>query len=157
MHSADALEAQQQSAKLVLPGEHALDRAEPFAKDVRVEPTLSATLGLLATPAVLGDVGDQSAIEDRLAIGVAVVTPSKLTMLPRSSIPTALAMSVSAASAGTSSGDSFWFPGAATSGASRRGSVQGSTFSDVMPREKDSWRPVGGPNPTKISRDRVVP
>ena len=38
-----------------------------------------------------------------------------------------------------------------------RGSVQGSTFSDVMPREKDSWRPVGGPNPTKISRDRVVP
>jgi hypothetical protein len=39
----------------------------------------------------------------------------------------------------------------------RRGSVQGSTLSDVMPREKDSWRPVGGPNPTKISRDRVVP
>ena len=40
---------------------------------------------------------------------------------------------------------------------SRRGSVQGFTFSDVMPREKDRWRPVGGPNPTKISRDRVVP
>ena len=39
----------------------------------------------------------------------------------------------------------------------RLSSVQGSTFSDVVLREKDSWRPVGGPNPTKLSRDRAVP
>jgi hypothetical protein len=45
---ADALEAQQQSAELVFPSKHALDRPEALFEDGRLEDRLAASFGLLS-------------------------------------------------------------------------------------------------------------
>jgi len=73
VHGADALEANQHAAELVLQGEHALDGAESFLEDRRIEQPLAPALGGLPAARVLIVVGHHAAIEDGLSVGVAVV------------------------------------------------------------------------------------
>src|ERR1700710_2446965 len=74
---ADALEAQQQPAELVLPGKHPLDRPEALLEDGRLEDRLAARLWLLSSAWIGVDVGNHAAVEDRLAVHPAVVDTIK--------------------------------------------------------------------------------
>jgi hypothetical protein len=65
--------AQQEPPELVFPGEHPLDRAEPFLEHGRIEQRLVTSLGLLPATGVGIDVGDHTAIEDGLAVRSAVI------------------------------------------------------------------------------------
>src|ERR1700686_5539816 len=73
VHGTDALEAQQQAAKFVLPGEHALDGTESLIENGRVEQRLATALRGAPAPRIGVDVGRHASIEDRLAVGPAVV------------------------------------------------------------------------------------
>ncbi|WP_211193619.1 hypothetical protein, partial [Paraburkholderia sp. UYCP14C] len=53
MHDTDALEAQQQAAERVFPGEHALDGAKAFLGDGLIEMTLAAAFVLFAVAGIL--------------------------------------------------------------------------------------------------------
>src|ERR1700733_2792755 len=77
MQPADALKAHLQSAELVLPGKHPLDSPEALFEDGRLEDRLAASLRLLAAPRIGVDVGNHAAIEDRFAVGSAVVDTIK--------------------------------------------------------------------------------
>jgi hypothetical protein len=75
VHVADAFEAQQQTAKLVLPGKDAFDGSEALLEDRRVKVLLAPAFRRFAPARVLGDVRGHAAIEDRAAVGPAIVDP----------------------------------------------------------------------------------
>jgi hypothetical protein len=74
MQLTEAIEAKQQSAELVLPGEHSFDRTEAFGQNGGVEQRLAATLWLGSTARIRVDVGDHAAIENRLAVQATIVS-----------------------------------------------------------------------------------
>jgi len=57
VHLTNPLKAKQQTPKLVLPGEHALDRAKALLEDRRVEVPLAASLGCFTAPPIFGNIG----------------------------------------------------------------------------------------------------
>ena len=69
----DELVANQHTTKLVLPGEHAFDGGEAFFEDGRTEHALGSALGGLSVTRVLIDIWNHPPVEDRFAIGLAVV------------------------------------------------------------------------------------
>ena len=73
MHVTDAFKARLQAAKFIFPGEHALNGAKALFKDRRIEAALATALRGFASTRVLGNVGNHAAIENRLAVGPAVV------------------------------------------------------------------------------------
>ena len=73
MHPADAFEAQQEPAELVLPGKYSLDRPKALFEDGWLEDRLAAPLRLLSAARIGVDVGNHAAIEDGLAVSPAVV------------------------------------------------------------------------------------
>ena len=70
---AEAIEAQQQAAELVFPGEDPLDGAKAFFKDGGIEERLAPAPGSFPATRIGVDVGRHAAIEDGLAVGPAVV------------------------------------------------------------------------------------
>jgi hypothetical protein len=76
VHPADALEAQQQPAELVLPSKHPLDRTEALFEDGRLEDRLAAPLGLLSAARIGVNVGTSTltTIDPALLIGIAPLT-----------------------------------------------------------------------------------
>src|SRR5476651_2473084 len=73
VHVTDAFEAQQQTAKLILPGEDAFNGPEALLEDGWIKVSLSTAFRCLASTGVLGDVRNHAAIEDGLAVSPAVV------------------------------------------------------------------------------------
>src|ERR1700751_3790174 len=73
VHFTDALEAQQQAAKLILPTEDALNGPEAFFEDCRIEVLLAIAFRGFAATRILGDIRRRTSIEDGLAVGPAVV------------------------------------------------------------------------------------
>ena len=73
MQFTDAIEAIEQTPKLVFPGEDPLDRIEAFGKDLWVEEGLAAALGGLSRPGIRIDVGDHAAIENGFPILPAII------------------------------------------------------------------------------------
>src|SRR5271157_655642 len=55
------------------PGKHPLDRPEALFENGRLEDRLAAPLRLLSAAGIGVDVGNHAAVEDRLAVGPAVV------------------------------------------------------------------------------------
>jgi hypothetical protein len=73
VQSTDALEAQQKPAELVFPGKHPFDCPEALCENGWIEDHLASPLRLLSTARIGVDVGNHATIEDRLAVGPAVV------------------------------------------------------------------------------------
>ena len=69
----NGLVAHNHAPKFVLPSEHALNGAKPLFVDVFAEQALGAGLGGFPAARVLIDVGNHVAVEDRFAVGLAVV------------------------------------------------------------------------------------
>ena len=67
------LVAHDHAPKFVLPSEHAFDGTKPLFVDIFAEQTLGAGLGGLSVAWVLIDVGNHVAVENRFAVGLAVV------------------------------------------------------------------------------------
>ena len=73
VHLTNPLKAKQQTAKLVFPGEHALDGAKAFLQDGRIEVRLATPLGCFTSTRVLWNIRVHVPVEDGPAIGPAVV------------------------------------------------------------------------------------
>ncbi len=69
----DALEAKQQTPKLVFLGEHALVSAKALLEDGRIEVPLTASLWCFTATPVFGNIGTHVQVENKLTIGPAVV------------------------------------------------------------------------------------
>ncbi len=65
--------ANDHAPKFVLPSEHAFDGAKTLFVDIFAEQTLGAGLGGLSVAGVLFDVGNHVAVENRFAVGLAIV------------------------------------------------------------------------------------
>ena len=107
MQPAEAFEPEQQAAELILPAKHALNGIEAFLEYVSIERRLPAKFGEFPPPGIGIDVGHHAAVEDRLPILPAIVNPSRLTIVPRRSIPTKQATRVTIGKASHRSGNSL--------------------------------------------------
>ncbi len=73
MQRTDALKAQQQAAKFIFPGEHALDGAKALFEDGGIEQRFAAALGGFPAARIGVDVGRHAAIENGFAVDSAIV------------------------------------------------------------------------------------
>src|ERR1035437_2657909 len=73
VHGTDDLVANKHATKLVLPREHAFDGAKALLEDGRTEQAFGSALGGFPGARVLVDVGNPVAVEDRFAVGLAIV------------------------------------------------------------------------------------
>ena len=73
VHLTDVFEAQQQTAKLILPGEDALNGPEALVEDGRVKAILAVPLRGFAPARIVCNIGHHAAVEDGLVVGPAVV------------------------------------------------------------------------------------
>jgi len=69
----DELVANKNAPKFILPSKYTFDGAKTFLEDIRAEYALGSALGGLPATWVLINVGNHAAVEDRLAIGLAIV------------------------------------------------------------------------------------
>ena len=71
----DPLEAQQQAPKFIFPGEHALDGAKPFLKNICIENRLASPLRSVSPTRICRNIWNHTAIENRFPVGAAIVDP----------------------------------------------------------------------------------